>query len=128
MYPDAKTHAELEKLETGSTRPAAILKIDKRCISAIYEPISMKICTQTQKHMPNSKNLRSEVLDLSHMTAAVAILLTDKRCILVIYEPISIEISTQTQTHMPISRFMKVESTEVTQVSTVAAMFHTGFL
>ncbi len=103
-------------------------KTDKHDISAIYEPISMKICTQTQKHMPNSKNLRSEVLDLSHMTAAVGILLTDKRCISAIYEPISIEISTQTQTHMPISRFRKVEVSEVIHVTTIVAMFHTGFL
>jgi hypothetical protein len=61
------------------------------------------------------------------MTAAVAILLTNKRCISAIYEPISIVISTQTQTHMPISIFMKVELSEVIHVTTIAAMFQTGF-
>ncbi len=73
-YTDAKTHTDLEKPETASTRVAAILKIDKRDISAFHEPISTKICTKFKRHMPKSENSKPEVLDWSYTTAAVAIL------------------------------------------------------
>ena len=33
------------------TAAVAILETDKRCISAIYEPISIELDTQTQKNM-----------------------------------------------------------------------------